>query len=196
MKKHQEQGNVVEVVIIVVLVLAVVGLVVWRFMDTGKKADEDTAKQTTSETANTENAQPDATSASNEGYVVIEDWSVKIPLSSSLKDLSYTHKKGYTLFTSTTLASFCSSENGESNQVIVQRGKAEDAVLTETGGNSTSIREYLEGNPGALYIKVGDYYFIQPAFRGASCAMTSEDMTVESRSYQAIVEALGKMVQR
>ncbi len=196
MGKKSEKGNVIELVIIAVLVLAVVGLTVWRFVDTSKKADEDTAKQTASETANTENAQLDAASASNEGYVVIEDWGVKIPLSSSLKDLSYTHKKGYTLFTSTTLASFCSGENSESNQVIVQRGKAEDTVSSSMGDSSTSIRDYLDSNPEALYAKVGNYYYVQPGFRGASCAMTNEDMAAESRHHQAIVEALGKMVQR
>lgn len=56
MGKKSEQGNVIELVIIGVLVLVIGGLVAWRFMDTGQKAAESSTDTTTSSGASNNTA--------------------------------------------------------------------------------------------------------------------------------------------
>lgn len=45
--KKSEQGNVLEIVIIAVLALALIGVLVWRFVDSNKTSTDQTASQTT-----------------------------------------------------------------------------------------------------------------------------------------------------
>lgn|GEM_PF-5313724 len=90
MGKKTEQGNVIELVIIGVLVLVIAGLVVWRFIGNN---DASNTTESTSETAQ---------SAQGDGYVIIDTWGVRFKKNSS-DDIQYTKRSDLDAYDFTTL---------------------------------------------------------------------------------------------
>lgn len=147
MSKKSEQGNVLEIVIIAVLALALIGVLVWRFVDTGKKADESAGQQTKSEVTKTEDVKDAAAVADpNEGYLVLNDWGVRFKLVGSTQFGYSKYHEGYQ-FTTTKLET-ASLSTERSCGVYLSR-------------YSSKIDPEAASRPLALYdeVAIGGYYY-------------------------------------
>ena len=170
MGKKAERGNVLEIVIIAVLVLAVVGLVVWRFIDGNKTKTEDSSKQTSSQTADTDTTPTGDTNTMNPnaGYIVIEEWGIRFKVTGAAQ---YEYAKmpsgsyGFSTAVLNSLGQYCTAVFGAGGIV--------DRRTTVNSEDATGWGEPLNGGKPIN----GYYYFLQGP--QAACADDKSDFDVE-----------------
>lgn len=181
--RKSEQGNVIELVIIGVLVLAVIGLVVWRFVGTSNDSRLSQQNQTIT-TPSTATDKEESTTAevlensstssnANEGYIVLDDWGVRFkPVDNSVikyyKDS--TIENLYMFTTATVLALDGCDGAGDTSGLLgsVQRSK----VKFDLENMSSPPSAMNNGN------KIGDYYYYY-GHPQALCSKTDKDNKIE-----------------
>lgn len=185
MGKKSEQGNVIELVIIGVLVLVIVGLVAWRFWGGNSGSTNDSSQDTTTSqstsSADSSNTTGSASqdSDSNKGYIVISDWGVRFKTISGFSVNYYKapDTSGYELyeFTTPTVEALdgCSGKNS-SGRINAFLGGVERTTEKLDLENMASA-------PSALYngniIDNYYYYYYHPQ---ALCSMSEADATTEA----------------
>ncbi len=187
MGKKSEKGNVIEIVIIGVLVLAVAGLLVWRFIgnnNTKNAANTPQSSATASvpsttgkeeqTTGGTENTTNMSTSNPNEGYIVIDDWGVRFKYSGSGEVQYYKNGQAYSFTTAAAKKIAGCSEQPFASLGSLSRS-TESSTMTETSLNN-----------GA---KIGDYYYYysHPQFM---CAEKDADSAFIQAQTNAIKDML------
>lgn len=177
MGKKSEQGNVLEIVIIAVLALAVIGLLVWRFMDSNAKTDNDTNAPQAAQNveAKDDRQQPDASQPTNpnEGYIVIDEWGVRLKPAG---DAQYSYVKigpdtyGFSTSVLESLGQYCTAKEGGRGILVRSMYAApEDGVLPL--GTLLNNGKAIDGY----------YYFMQ----GPQGPCTDKDSDVQTEIAQA-----------
>lgn len=180
MKEADERGNVTEVVIIVVLVLCIVGLIIWRVVDSSQKSNtSDQASQTASKQSDTSTTPGDSTD-SNKGYVVIEDWAVRFKAVNGFSVRYYKAPANSTAnelyeFSTPTIEALngCSGKN-DSGRINGYAGGVERTTEKYDLENMASAPTALYGGKaiGGYY-----YYYYHPQ---ALCSMSDADTNTET----------------
>lgn len=190
-KRSSERGNVLEIVIIVILALAIVGLIVWRVMDS--KSDNSTESSSSTSQSNSSNTTSQSNSSNttqtdkNQGYIVIDEWNVRFKpadatsftyakLSGSTKPDDY----GFSTSTLESMGKYCLASMG-------QKG----SVTRSTNANPTTDSYY----PGAALNggnPIGGYYYFYRGPQAVGCtdeAPTQSEIQTET-SQTALIKAL------
>lgn len=181
MGKKSEQGNVIELVIIGVLVVAVIGLLVWRFVDGSKKTSDaaDTSTQTAqntqtnSETKITEQSSTSEQTDPNKGYIVLDDWGVRFKPANS-ETVQYAKSEDAYEFTTATAQKI--NDCSRSYLWLVGRRTTKDEVMNGQIMNN--------GN------KVGDHYYYKYHTQ-EMCAISSSDQTIIEEQIDIVENLLG-----
>ncbi len=169
MGKKAERGNVLEIIIIAVLVLAVIGLVVWRFIDGNNTNTEGNSKQTISVTTNNDTAVVDTNQANpNEGYIVIEEWGIRFKVMGSTK---YEYAK-----MSSESYGFATTELSSLGQYCTAAYGGRGIIVRKTTANPEEGLGWGEPLNGGKPIN-GYYYFLQGP--QSWCADDERDFDVE-----------------
>jgi hypothetical protein len=180
-------GSAVELVIIGVLVVAVAGLVVWRFLESGVKP-----AATTAQTAKTTQAtQTSTTTASSDvKYLVVKEWNVQFPYESSdtLSYVMHTNGDNITVVSSQLQSQYATCDTYGAGQI--NRVAATDAAFF--GDGATVAATYGTNESNGLGILDGKYYIFM--HDQAVCGLTgSEIYTDDSNSaYQLAGKASNK----
>jgi prepilin-type N-terminal cleavage/methylation domain-containing protein len=209
MKQNQKGFSVVEILIVIV-VIGLIGTVGWLVYDRQKSPKQsETTQQSTntqSDTKTTDSSK--GTEQTQQKYLEIKEWSVKLPVSSDVGSLSYTVKTNTASIRSTELDKL-SGTGCTSNSINVVRGKATEIVLNEIGeGGSTFLEAYNSTtvdnanlNTRSIKAKVGDYYYVVPGYAGASCIDIPYEkpegkvkQEAETKAMLDIVKSLNQMV--
>lgn len=166
MSRKSEQGNVLEIVIIAVLALAVIGLLVWRFVDSNNKKTEEatTSTQTEQSTETKDNTKQSVQEADlNEGYIVLEDWGVRFKPSGGTR-FSYSKTKDgdyYRFSTSVleNLGKYCEASEGGKGTVFRSPTKdpSDSVVYGLPLNNGQAINGYYYFMQGPQSMGCGDY---------------------------------------
>lgn len=181
MTKKQRGFTIVEVLIVIVIV-GLLGAVGWLVYDRQKSDDNSSQRTTTQDTSGqkpTANTDQDKKDEVSEGsYLTVEQWGIKIPVTSATSGLTYSIKDKIAYFRTAGLNNV-SADGCTSNSVAVARGKANEIVPNSLGSNDgdTFMQAYdtVSIDPSAmtarsLKAKAGDYYYVVPGFSAASCA--------------------------
>ncbi len=207
LNKNQSGLGTVEIILILVIV-GILGTVGWFVYDRNHiKTSSGSANSTNTITAT---SKPDATpkiQTDSTKYLVVKQWGVKIPLSSNVKGLNY--KIGNNDANQGTTGSFRSDAldaagtlmNCETNSIIIVRGLSTQFVPDEINSNETTYKEAYDTakkdhSDTFPNLKIGDYYYVRPGYRGASCIDKSDDklLAKEAAAMDAIQNAIAKMV--
>ncbi len=185
MGKKSEQGNVIELVIIGVLVLVIAGLVVWRFMGGSSNTTNSSSQDsTTSQEAATTNSSDTKNSTSqaadpNEGYVVIAGWGVRFKTISgfSVKYYKAPDSSGYELyeFTTPTVEALdgCSGKNTAGRINAYLGGVERTTEKLDLENMASAPKALYNGN------KIGNYYYYY-SHPQALCSMSDADTATET----------------
>lgn len=184
MGKKSEKGNVIELVIIIVLVLAVTGLLVWRFVDSNKTAsttnNTDTATVKTEQIPNQSGTQSTTQQTNpNEGYIVIDDWGVRFkPEGSSKYTFSKVSSADYGFSTSTleALGKYCTASEGKVN-------------LVRHTSPSAPQNEVNYGTPLHGGVPINGYYYFYLGPQSAGCS----DNTPSNQDVNTEVEQVNQI---
>lgn len=177
MSRKLEKGNVLEIVIIAVLALAVIGLLVWRFMDSNAKTDNDTNAPQTAQNveAKDDPQQPDASQPTNpnEGYIVIDEWGVRLKPAG---DAQYSYVKigpdtyGFSTSVLESLGQYCTAKEGGRGVLVRGTSAAPNGEVTALG---------VPLNDGRAID--GYYYFMQ----GPQSMCADKDSDAQTETAQA-----------
>lgn len=172
MNRRYERGNITEIVLIAVLVLAVAGLIIWRVLDSNKQSQQEKQTAVSPVQTTTGKEEPTNTRVStpasdpNKGYIVIEDWGVRFKPTGSEQikyaKVSASRGDGYDFTTET-----AQKVEGCSDAALwlVDRKKTKDEVLNGLILNN--------GN------KIGDFYYYY---------YHTQEMCARSTTGQAVIE--------
>lgn len=194
--KKSEKGNVIELIIIGVLVLAVVGLIAWRFLGNNNKSGD---SPNTTETSQTANKTSDSTSTStsqqtdqNKGYIVISDWGVRFKNVNGVavnyyKAPNTSNRELYEFSTPTIEAlTGCSGKNSSGR------------INGYLGGVERTTERYdlenMASAPSALYggNKIGNYYYYY-YHPQAFCSMSDSDAKIEAAQAESVQNFLSTL---
>lgn len=172
MSKKSEKGNVIELVVIGVLLLAVIGLVVWRVIDNNKKSDANTQTTQTSQTETTtsnesttnSDSQPKTTQQTdpNKDYIVLDDWGVRFKPSGGMQ-FSYakTAEGNYGFSTSVLegLGKYCYASEGGRGALLRSESKdpSGGTMLGLALNNEQPINGFYYYMQGPQSAGCGDY---------------------------------------
>lgn len=205
MNKIEDGFGAVEGLLIVIVILFVgfIGFYVWNSnSNNSKNTGQNTQPTNTIKPATKVTTDMPTPPADTATYVKITEWSVKIPVDSKTKGLSY--KLGSSSPTGGQGASFSSDDlklvsraGCESNVVNVLRGTKTQFVAQEVGSSTTTFEDQynITKTNESYYIgvKVGEYYLVNPNFRGASCA-TADNGNKEQGAVEAIQASIRKAI--
>lgn len=153
MGKKSERGNVAEIIVIIVLLLAVIGLIIWRIADSNRTNQTNTAG---SQQVSNEQRPVSPSTDANKGYIVLDDWGIRFkPVDSSR------------------VAYYKLADNPSAYHFTTERVQSFGGMCTDiannksTGGSLGAIsRMTRQANPddyagGVLNggNKIGDYYY-------------------------------------
>ena len=166
MTLKSERGSVIEIVILVVLLLAITGVVVWRILDNSKAAETKNNDRTT--IANDTGSKDSNNSQNpNEGYLVIKEWGIKIKLGDVAKKISVV----------------ADSQPGEHAGLFKYDGVIKPSFLPEyliDKSCSPSLELYRAKDEtsfrGYKNKKIGEYYYM---VTGSPYACETEDDTMK-----------------
>ena len=173
MRRFYEKGSTIELVIIGVLVVAVAGLLAWKFMGGTSSPTNaaDTSAKTNTVASNTgSSATPTKEEPTKTGtpevdlskYLVLDDWGVKFPLLQDGTTVMYRQYSfnggivyGFTTKAVDALGERCkqSTTDAATNLVIIQRQKEK---ITQAVG----LTDLNNGQ------KLGDYYYYMSSAQG------------------------------
>lgn len=192
---HNQSGMGVVEMLLILVVVGILGFTGWFVWQSQQKTNDTfmSANNSQAATFSKDNANRTTNQEQNAQYLVVKEWNVKVPVS-DINGLSYAVKdKNTVLFSSAYMKSLC-AEPG-SNAVIVQRGQDADSVDAEVGAGRTFAKLATE-SPDQVYAKVGNYYYVQPDYRGASCSATQgQESNKETADIVAIRAAVQKMIE-
>src|SRR3989344_1891275 len=192
--KNQKGFSVVEGVLILVII-GLLGGVGWYVWDSNKKTKQ--VLDNTDKGSSVSNKIPNETNAN---YLVIKEWSVKVPLDSDTTGLEYSiGSNGVASFRTTELNKF--TGDNCANSINVARGKAKEIVINELGTDeganfeetyAEAVKNKNDNQPTTrdIAVKIGDYYFVPPGYAGASCASDKVSQDKETTAMLNIVKAL------
>lgn len=173
----KEKGFGVIGIILTIGLVAVLGVVIWRLMNS-EQQKQSSQSQDSSQIKQTE---PAKRTDPNEGYVVIKEWGVRFKPVEGFEDVEYFKPSNfpYDAFTFTTKslsdsAASCASSSGN----IVLGGLARHIVETEGFGG---VKE-----------KIGDYYY---QFRGPQASCGTENDALESEALNKLSKSLETLEQ-
>jgi|GEM_PF-1513830 len=213
MKKLNQKGfGVVEILIIIVAV-GLLGVVGWLVYDRQKSKTSDTSNTQVSTT------QKEEATVTKEKFLEIKEWSVKVPLTDQISDLSYEvtgrnlnlHDKNQPVIKFYTAR--LKKANGICSEnyfpVSLNRGIATDIPIMGDGPNpdDTTSNSYgyfydhneIKPDGGRIkvgLIKVGTYYYTDALYPGAACSNYNDATAERARNEEpkdAIVEAVKAM---
>ena len=177
MGKQSEKGNVTELVIIGVLVLSVIGLIVWRVLDSNTPtASSNTTQSTTS--GNSETSQ-DTTSKATQ-YVTVGEWGVKFALSDDIKAIGYTYDRSQAVFPGEVISISAITESAgkqyKESSYSSSDATAVDAICSTYGLGRSKNSSETNASSGVDYTvvaHVGDYYYYSlNGVAGARCGQS------------------------
>ena len=165
---------------------------------------------TTKESADSEatDETPPPQPSTDQNYMAVDEWSIKIPAETGSGGLTYSIVSGVLNVRSDELDRV-SGSTCKTNSVIVVRGKASDLVPDETGGGSQSFEalyaekmtQPLNTTSRGIAVKQGEYYYLPPGYAGASCVTIGysepggrEQSEAESAALLSIVRSINKLV--
>lgn len=190
MGKKSEQGNVIEIIIIAVLAVAVIGLVVWRFIDANTATSNNTQAEQIGDTTQTTTNQTtiDTSIDQNKGYVVIDDWGVRFKSENNLTVKYYKQAvDGEEVYEFTTAT--VEALNGCSGKY--DSGRIAGSLGTVSRTNSKLTTNETQSPPVALHggqaINGYYYYYFRPQ---ALCSISDSDGSVEQQQSSAIATFL------
>ena len=198
LRKNRAGFTTIEI-LLVILILVIAGFAGYYVYHSQKtpKSNNDTTSSATKATSKTSEK---PTETSQQEYLKLADWGIKIPINDEVAGL----RRVGGGFTDNKLSAFCDSSstnpNGShSNDVLVQRGKATDLVTPEAGESNTTFAEQFSNpsvNADWKYAHIGDYYYVHPNFAGASCVTTDNKalQQQEESATKAIVAALKQAI--
>jgi prepilin-type N-terminal cleavage/methylation domain-containing protein len=218
MKTDQKGFSVVEVLVVLVI-LGLLGAVGWLVFDRQKNKPAPVTSTTQKTTDQKEQTGTTDTKTSQQQFLEVKEWGVKVPLSSEISDLSYEvttkslnlHDKTQPVVKFYTArlqaAKGICSEN--TFPVSLNRGIASDIPIMGDGPGPDDV---TANSYGSLYeknaikpdggninvglIKVGTYYYTDAMFPGAECSNYNNTAAEQARSAEpksAIVTALKAM---
>lgn len=181
MNRKSERGNVIEIVIIVLLLLTVIGLIIWRFLDSNESETNKVqqGQQTTNtETQTSTNKQsPAPTTDPNKGFIVIKEWGVRFKLTADTQVQYYqagdTQKYHLTTSVIDSLGGNCTQSN---NKYVGAAGTL----------YRTQVKQMEGGSPMAT-LNGYYYYYIHPQ---ALCSATPTNASVEEQQVSIIADSI------
>ncbi|MDB5169475.1 MAG: hypothetical protein JWO41_831 [Candidatus Saccharibacteria bacterium] len=193
---NKQRGFSAVIVLLVITVIVLTGAVGWQVMS--KHTTYSPATASSSETQSTKSVTKTTATPSKGNnsvdFLVIKEWGTKVQLNDKVAGL-YLDKTG---FRSTALDALSSSKCGGTNSVVVMRGMANDQLPGETGDAGTYAKNYAtyiaNTSTTTVHVKIGDYYYLTPAYRGASCVTDSSNVDKEGSTIKAIFDAVNQMV--
>lgn len=182
MGKKTEQGNVVEIVIIVVLLLAVMGLVVWRVVGGNKPANSvpqqtqnSTSQTPTSKDGLTNTDTRDQATDSNKGYFKISEWGVSAKYDTSKTTILYEVSGNAAVLLGSKLVGKQYCKYGYSGS-IKRYAPTEHLSAGDMADSGMTAEKFFADHPADsktyIWKKVGDYYY----FWGGPQATCTDDM--------------------
>ncbi len=182
MKKLNQKGVANLVAILVVVIIGIVGFTGWKVYDSNKKTTQSLENADNSDGAivdkNTQTKLETNSTQTKTDYLAIKEWAIKVPLAPDVQGLTYKITR-YNAGTDTYQAIIDSAvfvsaklkEAGcteQSQGLHVYRGKEADNYYSELGTKMTFKAAYDEAPASNFKLKLGGYYYFEPA-GGAAC---------------------------
>lgn len=141
MRRQKVAGFSITVIITIIALLVIIGVIVWRWHETGSQ------NQTSAPAVSTLSQKPDP----NKGYVVIREWGVRFKPSADLVDVEYGIVGNTAVFSTKQLAALDSS---------CGVGADTEYPFGKLSRSTTSAQEFTsEDNAGAFVKRIGNYYY-------------------------------------
>lgn len=192
--KKQKGFALVPILLILVLITAV-GFTGYYVYDkqNSKKTDSSASVVGAAKTTPSSSVAPTTTPSTmpnpdTKKFLIIKEWGVKLYAEDPTTVLEYKiNENGIAEIRSNKLNAV-SSNGCTDNSIHVTRGKVPDHVIGETGYSEGTFKNEYDGASSPVRKHIGDYYYLTPGYRGASCAgIDSAKMKTEEGELDQII---------